>query len=698
MEAEISALLDGELAAPEAAAVEAHVRTCPACANLARDLAAVGRTLRSAECTEDGEVPAEPVSPAFRAKVLSRTGAGRRRQSPYAPGARGEHSPLAREATGDEPGAVVPAIRYLPGRARLLRWLPAAAAAASFAAVLATGAILGRVQVLEPNGTPAPASPGPASSAPTAQDLLALAGRHRAEGRSDLERRALVAAWGLAPADAGVREACVRGLGFDPSVLDSPGLDSPGLEAPVPFPAVAGSLIPVPEPGAATAAGGLETPGLQIGTLHFESTGAYDAFTAFHEWSAGLEMELALRGEARPRDTVTTAAIRTEPERRDPLSRALGSLTVGAPVGGDGTTTYQGIVVFPLRATAPEKVAAVLTLPEALESAKAEVLENPGRGESTVLVSNLDAGRPLLVLAGDVLRGGRADRMVARDVLVPAGSRGVPVPVYDVMAVRGASRTLSYRFRQVAGVGGARLRGMALAQVPPEDLRKYMRGRLSVLGVASLKNSLAEAYSDRGAAAPLLRALRPSLGDLVKGLQAPDVLGFAVAQGPEVLGIEVFGSHELLLKSARRILEGCAVEAATYRSGGPPPSREAVAAMLAAAGAGTAIRGTGTASAEVGVVSSPAGLLGSGVARGDGLVHASVLPGTVDTGAGRRDGKSGDSSDGGERPAGGSGSGEGTPPGSGGSSGGGEGDPAGSGSGSGSKPSDPPPPTGDRPK
>ena len=46
-EPHLSALLDGELTAPAAAPVEAHVRSCPACAALARDLARGSLTLRT---------------------------------------------------------------------------------------------------------------------------------------------------------------------------------------------------------------------------------------------------------------------------------------------------------------------------------------------------------------------------------------------------------------------------------------------------------------------------------------------------------------------------------------------------------------------------------------------------------------------------------------------------------------------------
>ena len=177
----------------------------------------------------------------------------------------------------------------------------------------------------------------------------------------------------------------------------------------------------------------VDSPELWIGSWKFESPGAYDAYTAFRDRSRGFEMEVAGREDvpAVP-GTVTVAAVRPVPAEPDPFARALAGLVVGSPAGGDGSASYQGITVFPL---SREGAAAAADLPaslaSAMETGRAVVRDAPGRSAATVLVSNLDAGRSLLVLAGEVLEGGRADRLVARDVLVAPGARNVAVPVYE---------------------------------------------------------------------------------------------------------------------------------------------------------------------------------------------------------------------------------------------------------------------------
>ena len=653
IEAEISALLDGELPAPEAAAVEAHVRSCPSCAALARDLAAVGRTLRSTVSPS-----AAPVSPAFRAGVLAKVGVVRRIPKP----------------------AVSP-IRVAPIRA----WIPAAsAAAAAFAAVIAGGAYLG-FRVVPSVAPPIEPPAGRPLDAPT---LLASAETHRASGRADLERRDVLAALGLAPEDPAVRAAFGRAFGFETEAAALP-------------PAAAGD----PPPADAGAPVEVDSPELWIGSWTFESPGAYDAYTAFRDRSRGFEMEVAGREDvpAVP-GTVTVAAERPVPAEPDPFTRALAGLVVGSPAGGDGSASYQGITVFPLsREGAVAAVPADLpaSLASALETGRAVVRDAPGRSAATVLVSNLDAGRSLLVLAGEVLEGGRADRLVARDVLVAPGARNVAVPVYEAEAGRVSPHPYGTRFRSVAGVAGARVRSLALGQARPEDMREFLRGRLDLLDVTSTRHrSLADAWSERGPAAPVLRTVRPWGQEALRALQDPAVVGFAVAQGREILGVEVFGSHELMIREARRLLEGCAIEASTYPGGGLPPAKGDVAALIAAAGRGTAIRTGGEGSGEVGFVARAGGLLGSGVVGRGSVLHASVLPGGPGAAGIARGGRDGDAPEAGDRPeAGGSGGEAGPTPGAGDSSGAGSSAPpaTGTGSGDGKKP-EPPPPSGERPR
>ncbi len=687
-EPHLSALLDGELTAPAAAPVEAHVRSCPACAALARDLARVSRTLR----TWDAGEPPVAVSAGFRSRVLDGVGGIRRRR-----------------------GAPVPELPASP----LLRWTPALAAAATVAILVGASRLL-----QDPAGGAAPGAPPPVTAyapdaAPSgAADLLASADAHRAAGRTDRERSAVLAAWGLAPEDPAVRAAFARTFAFDAPRIDrAPGGAGSGAAArPFVPPGAAGSLA---GGGSVTGTGTGDGPAAGseeefrdywAGPYRFTQAPAYDGFLDYRDLSRELEVAAAAREVVEPRDTVTVAAARPSPPARHPFSRLLSSLDVEAPVGGNGSVTWQGIVLYPLRlsplaAGLPVPPGDPVSLEEAMASRRAELRDSPGRSTGTVLVTNLDPERPILVMAGEILEGGRADRMVSRDVLVPAGGRHCPVPVYDVEVGRGSPHPFGTRFRATSGVAGARLRGLAIAGATGEEVASFVRARLDLLDVTSSKRSLADAYSDRGPAAPVLRGVvQPQVAALLKGIQDEDIVGFALAQGTELLSVEVFGSHRLMLRHARRVLEGAAVESSTYAGGGRSPQPGEVASMLAAAergvsfgippGATEAGSSRETRPGEFGVLALEGGLLGSGIERDGYVLHATVLRGAGAGALAGRTARSGDLPGGGSPVPGGSG------PGGGGgrsSEGGGSEDPSTAGSDEPARPADSSPTT-DRPR
>ncbi|HEU4394749.1 MAG TPA: DUF6569 family protein, partial [Planctomycetota bacterium] len=465
----------------------------------------------------------------------------------------------------------------------------------------------------------------------------------------------------------------------DPSVRAALDRLFPADAASLPAPAAAAPSAPEPPAAGATgdAEAGAPGPGsLWAGPWRFQAPGAFDGFLHYRERAREFEIALAAR-EAAHAESTTVAAVRPETAPAHALTAFTGSLVVGAPLGGDGSAANPGITVWPLRfrGGAPAGPASVpLDLPSALAGRASErpvVRESPGRSASTVLVSNPHPTRPLLLLAGEVLDGGGADRVVARDALVAAGARDLPVAVAAVEAGRESAHPFGTRFRAVAGVGGPRLRGLAMAQAEPDEIVDFLRGRLDILGVRSLRRSLADAYSDRGPAAPTLRAIRPRVEALLRGLSDRDTVGFAVAHGGELLAVEVFGSHALLERDAGRVLEGCALEAATYREGAAPPGREAVVALLEAASRGRAFDG-GAGSVEVGVLSSEGGLLGSGVAVDGALLHAALVRGAGSGALAGRGPRSGDFPGGPPPGAPDGGSGEGPTGPDGGGSGGGE--------------------------
>jgi anti-sigma factor RsiW len=622
LEADITALLDGELTGDSAVRVEDHLRTCAACSSLQADLGAVRRTLR----VWDSEVPAVRVSPNFRSRTMRLI-----KDSASAP-------------------ATETALRIVRPRPAAALWPVAMAAAAGVLGAFGTLSWLSPSSGASETAPVESAERSEIDLAPpptTADAWLARADTLLRAGRELDARGAVLAAWRAEPEHPGARRALRERLGFDPHSLHRPALD-------VTHPA---------ERFGEVAALAHDEPSrvFQVGTFRFDGPDAYAVFLDARDRSRLLELEAAGRSAERDavaREVVTVPSERPPAVDPGPLARALTGL-----VATREPLTSGNLTVFPLgpaeaspredlRGSGETDVMGLATALEARRISMREDLRRSGGGaartdEGTVLVSLTSAdGPPVLLLAGEILEGGRLHRMVARDTLVLPGSRDLPVPVVPVEFGRRAGGMTASRFESAPGIAGAGLRGLTLARAPREALDAALRRTLDGLQVTALHRSMADAYSERGPASPALRRAERQVAALITAFRGGRATAFAVARGGEIMAVEVFASPSHLAAAAPRLLQGYALEGLLTGDGRRPPSATVVQDLLRDVAAALPFStedgfGGGT---ECGLIAADGRLLATGVARGPRLIHGLVLTGAAVTSVGGRDPK-------GDRPA-----------------------------------------------
>jgi hypothetical protein len=143
---------------------------------------------------------------------------------------------------------------------------------------------------------------------------------------------------------------------------------------------------------------------------------------------------------------------------------AMTTCACGPEVGGGGEEgwrlakpiTYENLTIFPIVATQDSDTSGFETLDEALASGDAIVSEQgsamqrtrDGRAQPNysgaqvnqlVLVNR--GKRPLLLLAGEVVSGGKQDRIIGKDRIVPIGAPPLPLDVFCVEHGRWTSGT-----------------------------------------------------------------------------------------------------------------------------------------------------------------------------------------------------------------------------------------------------------------
>ncbi len=193
---------------------------------------------------------------------------------------------------------------------------------------------------------------------------------------------------------------------------------------------------------------------------------------------------------------------------------------------------------------------------------------------SLVLVNN--SKRPLILLAGEIVTGGKQDRIIGKDRLVPAESDPIDLSVFCVEPGRWVGA--SSKFGAVGGfvqpsvrskamveknqekvwseVGSARS-SMALA-VPP-SAAQTVEVTSSYAGV--IQNNEVQRKLD-AVAAPVEREYQ----SLIRQLKDENAVGVVVAVNGEIVWADIFASSDLLAKYWPKLVRSYAAEAVTSQA------------------------------------------------------------------------------------------------------------------------------------
>jgi hypothetical protein len=279
---------------------------------------------------------------------------------------------------------------------------------------------------------------------------------------------------------------------------------------------------------------------------------------------------------------------------------------------------YENITIFPVVTSSSLDTSPFLTLDEGLSSGEVIVSEQGGAGLARtrdgrpVTVPQYNSGasvnqlvlinrskRPLLLLAGELVSGGKQDRIIGKDRIVPVGSDPLPLDVFCVEHGRwtgassqfGASKTIVHpSVREQAAVAQNQnevwdaVRSGTLSKAkpsagaagrpaapppPPAPLSSAVIG--DTIATAAPTQSYAKIYEQSRAGASVdefVEELRKRFDRATLGLKGERVVGVVVAYGGDVAWSDIFASGELFEHYWGKLLRSYAVEAMarpTYR-------------------------------------------------------------------------------------------------------------------------------------
>ena len=260
--------------------------------------------------------------------------------------------------------------------------------------------------------------------------------------------------------------------------------------------------------------------------------------------------------------------------------------------------TYENISIFPVVSSMSHDTTAFLTLDEGLSSGDVLVHEQGGEGlarsrdvrdaarqyntgasvNQLVLINR--GKRPVLLLAGELVSGGKQDRIIAKDRIVAPGADPLPLDVFCVEDGRwsagsqfSAAKTMVHpSVREQAAVNQSQgevwesvRKGSTAARPMSAPAPRLAQSDLAaVMASSAPTQSYAKMYKESPVGASVdgfVDEVQRRFARATSGVKGEHIVGVVVAYGGEVAWSDIFASSDLFQHYWTKLLRSYAVEA-----------------------------------------------------------------------------------------------------------------------------------------
>ena len=241
------------------------------------------------------------------------------------------------------------------------------------------------------------------------------------------------------------------------------------------------------------------------------------------------------------------------PVLSNPLTELIGRATVL-----DGYS-WRGLTVFPVELSRVGDATDYLSVAEALRK-NLLVVREKGEGNVPVLVVENRGNGPVLMLGGELLLGGKQNRVLREDVLLAPRSGPVEVPVFCIEQGRWTHKSDAFESR------------LSVAPLAVREAAQAGGSQDAVWsGVASYQRSLkVESATGDLQAVHDSPAVRKALAEYTERFDERcwrrEQVGMVVARHGRIVGADLFASAALFRKHRDRLLESYALDCIAHES------------------------------------------------------------------------------------------------------------------------------------
>jgi hypothetical protein len=249
---------------------------------------------------------------------------------------------------------------------------------------------------------------------------------------------------------------------------------------------------------------------------------------------------------------------------------------------------HSNLAIFPVVSGHSFDTSQLMTLDEGVRSGQVTITETgdegglvrpgqpfpvrrPGAEVNRLVLSN-NSNRPLLLLAGEIVTGGKQDRVIGSDRIVPANTGPIDLGVFCVEPGRwvGSSSKFASMGAQMAQPS---VRTPAMAAHDQEQVWANVRASnstvaVSVGGPQALALQGTTSYAKVFNSAPVQQKIAEYGGiageqSILRELNAKGAVGVVVAVNGRVMWADIFASTDLLSKYWPKLIRSYAAEAMT---------------------------------------------------------------------------------------------------------------------------------------
>jgi hypothetical protein len=287
----------------------------------------------------------------------------------------------------------------------------------------------------------------------------------------------------------------------------------------------------------------------------------------------------------------------------------VGGYRVLAPI------THGNLTIFPVAAASTHDTSAFITLDEGLRSGEVVVSEAgqvqplvrrrgrpvPYHGEGAqvntlVLVNNSD--RPLLLLAGEIVTGGKQDRIVGKDRIVPPNSDPIDLGVFCVEPHRWVAESNEFKGTAVPMIVQPSVRKQAMAKKDQQQVWNSVQSSIDAAAPPAPTNgaeyggvgggmyrtetgTTTSSYARTMTSKPLqdkvntvAQPIEHSYESTIHQLKDQHAVGVVVAVNGRIIWADLFASTQLLEKYWPKLVRSYAAEAISTAGTGSAPSEK----------------------------------------------------------------------------------------------------------------------------